>query len=88
MSEVDTSNGAVEQGLTRELSIVRRKLEKHREKLEVFEEDEGVSTEQFLEKFESGELGDDAKWFDWKFSAEAVNNLEQREEELEEAVNL
>jgi prefoldin subunit 5 len=87
MSDVDVREGsAVEEGISRELRIVERKLEKYQSQLGSFEDKHGMSTEEFLEKFNSGELGDDSEWFDWKFAAEAVKRLEKRRAELEKAV--
>jgi len=87
MVEVEVSrDSAVEEGVLREKRIVDRRLEKFRGRLEEFEEEHGMDSEEFLEKFESGELGDDEEWFDWKFAFEAVQRLEDKKEELEEAV--
>lgn len=87
MTDVDVSSGsAVEQGILREKKIVDRRLEKYRERLEGFEKEYGMGSEEFMDRFESGELGDDSEWFDWKFAYEAVQRLEEKSQELEKAV--
>jgi len=88
MSKVDvSSDSAVMDSISREKKIVERKLQKFREQLESFEEENGMDTSEFVDKFETGELGDKAKWFDWKFAYEAVQRLEKKEEELKKAYN-
>ena len=35
------------------------------EECQIFEQKYGLESDQFLQQFESGELGDDEQWFDW-----------------------
>ncbi|QGA80925.1 hypothetical protein LC1Nh_1053 [Candidatus Nanohalobium constans] len=88
MSEVDVSDGSldvVRESVSRELDIVERKLERFRERLEDFEDEHDMDSEEFLEEFESGNLGDDQDYFEWKAVYQSVQRLEDRKERLEKA---
>jgi hypothetical protein len=88
MSEVDVSDGSVDvvrESVSRELEIVERRLKRFRNRLQDFEEEYGMGSEEFLEKFESGELGDDSEWFEWKAVYQSVQRLEDRKQRLEKA---
>lgn len=56
----------------------RRKLEGFREKLASFERQYGMSTADFLRRFDSGELGDAPDWFDWDGYAALAAGLENK----------
>lgn len=56
----------------------RRKLEGFREKLAAFERQHGMSTAQFQQRFDSGELGDAPDWFDWDGYAALAASLESK----------
>lgn len=88
MSEVDVSDGSldvVRESVSRELDIVERKLERFRERLEDFEDEHDMDSEEFLEEFESGNLGDGQDYFEWKAVYQSVQRLEDRKERLEKA---
>jgi len=88
MSEVEVSEGSldvVKESVSRELSIVEGKLDRFSERLEVFESDYGMSSREFIEQFESGELGDDEDFFEWKAVYQSVQRLRDRKERLEKA---
>lgn len=76
------SESAVRESIGRELKIVRSKLERYRDTLEQFEDEYGMNTEEFVAKFERGELGDDEHWFEWKFAHNAYEHLREKEEQL------
>ncbi len=80
------SEPAVRDSISREIKIVKAKLEKYGKKLKQFEEEHDMDTDVFIQKFESGELGDDEKWFDWKFAYEARQRLVERKKQLQKAV--
>lgn len=75
----------VRESVSRELGFVERKLERFRERLEDFEDEYGMDSEEFLEEFESGNLGDDQDFFEWKAVYQSVQRLEDRKERLEKA---
>lgn len=56
----------------------RRKLSGFREKLSAFEQRHGMSTDEFLGRFEAGELGDAPEWFDWDGYAALAASLEDK----------
>lgn len=61
----------------------RNKLLEYRRVLAEYEERHGMSTSEFIRKFESGEMGDNAEWFDWDgfaaLAAEAARKLAEVE---------
>lgn len=80
------SESVVRDSIVREKKIIKGKLEKYKEKLNSFEEKYDMDTKEFIQKFEAGELGDDEKWFDWKFAYKAHERLMKRKKQLEKAV--
>ncbi len=48
-----------------ERDFARARLSKFSLECQEFEKRYQMDSEQFLEQFESGELGDDLEWFDW-----------------------
>lgn len=88
MSEVDVSKESldvVRESVSREKSIVERKLERFNKRLEGFETEYGMSSENFIDWFESGELGDEQDFFEWKAVYQTVQRLRDRKERLEQA---
>ena len=55
--------------------------------LERFETNYKMSSEQFYQKFEAGELGDDGDFFEWSSLYENVLLYKKRLEELAPLVN-
>jgi hypothetical protein len=76
---------AVEDAVDREAALGEFLLERYREKLDRFEEEHGMSTETFLDRFEGGELGDDEDFFEWRAVADAVDHWEEKLAELQAA---
>lgn len=56
----------------------RKKLAGFREKLAVLERQYGMSTAEFQQRFDSGELGDAPQWFDWDGYASLAASLEAK----------
>jgi putative PIN family toxin of toxin-antitoxin system len=50
----------------------------YRQRLAVFERAHRMTTKQFAKKFSAGELGDDAKWFEWEFANDALREIERQ----------
>ncbi|NOX61495.1 MAG: hypothetical protein GXP42_06055 [Chloroflexi bacterium] len=67
----------VEDALRREARQARVRRDYFAAQCRVFEETYGFSSAAFMEKFESGELGDDAAYFDW-FAAKRGYDLWER----------
>lgn len=55
--------------------ILKSNYEDYKKRLKKFESKQGMSTKQFLKKYNSGQLGDDQKWFDWLFAYEAFSEI-------------
>lgn len=60
-------------------------LSRFREKLQEFEDEYGMDTETFIEKFRSGECGDREDYFEWNTIYESVKHWEQKIQQLEKA---
>jgi hypothetical protein len=58
-------------------------LRQYRERLATFERTRQMSSEQFAKKFDAGELGDDAEWFEWEFVLDALGETQQQLKLLE-----
>ena len=48
-------------------------LSKYEERLAAFERQYEMASEDFAAKFNSGELGDDADWFEWQYLLDAYH---------------
>jgi len=71
---------------------VRRKsfefsLRQYRARLDGFERQHLMASEQFATRFGTGELGDDAVWFEWEFVLDAARETE-RQLELVKSIRL
>ena len=71
---------------------VRRKslefsLRQYRARLDGFERQHQMASEQFTTRFGTGELGDDAVWFEWEFVLDAAHERE-RQIELVRSIRL
>ena len=58
-------------------------LQSYEKRLKEFEKRYSMSCEEFIERYENGELGDDEKWFDWLFEYKAYKHLKKRLELME-----
>lgn len=56
----------------------RKKLAGFREKLVAFELQYGMSTAEFQQRFDAGELGDAPQWFDWDGFAALAASIENK----------
>lgn len=56
----------------------RKKLAGFREKLLAFEQQYGMSTAEFQQRFDAGELGDAPQWFDWDGFAALAASIEDK----------
>jgi hypothetical protein len=52
--------------------------------LAIFEKRHKMSSEEFIQKFESGDLGDDAEWFDFLFAYRACEHVRKKLKLIEE----
>lgn len=63
----------------------RSKLAGYRARLAELEQRHGMSTAMFVQRFEAGELGDAAEWFDWEAFAAMVAEIERKLGDLDRA---
>lgn len=63
----------------------RQKLSGYRNKLQELETRHGMSTDEFMKRFEAGDLGDAGEWFDWDAIAALKTEAERKLGELERA---
>jgi hypothetical protein len=63
----------------------RQKLTGYRDKLQELERRHNMSTDAFLQRFETGALGDADEWFDWEAIAALKAEAERKLGELERA---
>ena len=70
-----------------ELAMKRRALEfnlkRYGERLKAFERQYGLGSQEFEAKFGSGELGDEAAWFEWQYVLDAYQETVQQLQLLE-----
>lgn len=80
------SGDAVSSAIRKDLNEGEYMLERFRERLEEFEEEYDMGSEEFMEKFESGELGDDEDFFEWYAVYKSMKHWEEKTGKLREAV--
>ena len=68
------------------LEMKRRALEfgvvSYRERLGALERESGMTTDEFVARFQAGDLGDDARYFSWEYLVDAMAGLERQLEVL------
>ena len=62
-------------------------LRQYRTRLDGFEQQHQMASEQFATRFGVGEFGDDAAWFEWEFVLDATRETE-RQLELVKSIRL
>ena len=62
----------IDESIASRLEFAQRRLSVYHASCTTFEQRYGMSTQEFLEKFESGSLGDRQEWFDWYAAAEGT----------------
>ena len=68
----------VKSGLAIEENILKLSLDEYKKDLETFERRYKMPREVFIQKFESGDLGDDAEWFDFLFAYRAYEHVKKK----------
>ena len=74
----------VVEALERERRLLLAKLRVLRRRLKGFEERYGMEPGEFLERFESGELGDEEDYMVWWSLLRALRSVEERLKRVEE----
>jgi len=70
--------------LSREKMVCDAAIARLRERFRPLEQRYGWTTQEFMEKFNSGEAGDDQEFFLWYALAEAVKDWQKTRDSLEE----
>jgi hypothetical protein len=60
----------IAESIASHLEFAQRRLSAYQMRCSSFEQRHGMSTEEFLERFEAGALGDQQEWFDWYAAAQ------------------
>jgi len=68
----------VKSGLNLKKRILKLNLEEYRKRLSEFESKHKMPTRKFLQKFNSGQLGDEQYLFDWLFAHQACKELSNK----------
>jgi hypothetical protein len=61
---------AIAESIASHLEFAQRRLSAYQLHRSDFEQRHGMGTEEFLERFEAGTLGDQQEWFDWYAAAQ------------------
>lgn len=67
---------SIDRILQRKNDQSQNKIARLRDQLAVFESRYGLTTPEFYERFERGEMGDDADFFEWSATWEMVQDLQ------------
>jgi len=70
------------EALEKHIDFARMRLAKFDTECRQFEERYQMKSEDFIKKFEAGELGDDLHWFDWSAAYRARNIWEKKSKVL------
>ncbi len=68
----------IKESLQRELVLSEAKVNLIRKEIEGFKKRYGMSSEEFVNKFERGELGDDQDYFEWWGLARGLTEIEKK----------
>ncbi len=68
----------VKESLRRELALSEAKMNLIREELEGFEKRYEMSSDEFVAKFEHGELGDEQDYFEWWGLVRGLKTIEEQ----------
>ena len=74
----------IKSGLAIEENLLKMSLDEYGKDLAILEKKYKMSRKDFIQKFESGELGDDAEWFDFLFAYRAFEHVKKKLKLIEE----
>jgi hypothetical protein len=80
------TDDSVDSAIRKDITEGEYMLESLRQRRNEFEEQYGMSSEEFMEKFESGDLGDGQDYFEWYALTESIQHLENKTEKLRKKV--
>ena len=64
--------------------MLEKEKEQYKREMEKFEEIYSLKSEEFIKKFNNGEMGDDLDFFEWYASVDSYNRVEKRQKFLME----
>jgi len=70
-------------GLAMKKAVLELSLKRYQQRLQSFEQQHSMDSDKFVERFGSGELGDDADWFEWEYIIDACRQARQNLQVLE-----
>jgi hypothetical protein len=73
----------VKSGLEMKRKALEFNLGRYKERLAAFERQYKMASEDFVVKFNAGELGDDADWFEWQYLLDAYQKTQGQLQLLE-----
>lgn len=74
----EEAKSLIRSSLSMEAKILELGLLKWKTKLKNLESQYEMSSEEFIDKFNKGELGDDKIWFEWMFAYKAYSNVKSK----------
>ncbi len=77
----EESKSLIRSSLSMEANVLSIGLNKWKAKLKEFEKEYDMSSEEFADKFNKGELGDDKIWFEWMFAYKSYSNIKNKLQE-------
>ena len=69
------------EAIEKRIDYIQIRMNKFKNECRIFEERYNMISEDFIKKFETGELGDDVHWFDW-YAAYRGRELWQKKNEI------
>jgi len=76
----------VKTSLKREYALCSNAIAFYKKAIKEFEQKYHISTQSFLKKFESGQMGDDIDYFDWYAYARLLDQWQKTQSAIRSAV--
>jgi DNA topoisomerase IA len=70
--------------IEQEIDMLEKEKEQYKREMGKFEEIYSLKSEEFIKKFNNGEMGDDLDFFEWYASVDIYNRVEKRQSFLME----
>ena len=74
----EESSEVVKTTLQKEINRLKEKINSLEKHLSIYEEKFGYLSDQFIKKFDNGELGDDQAFFEWYADLKTRNRIMKR----------
>jgi len=70
--------------IEQEIDMLEKEKERYKKETDIFEEKYSLKSEEFIKKFDKGEMGDDLDFFEWYAFVDSYNRVEKRQRVLME----